>query len=141
MDACAGKAVREGIFRREDTVCTKTLYNYIDLGLINVKNIDLLFCVSRKTKKKRICENKRVLGRSIEERPEEVENREEFGHWETNLVIGNKSGRDNVPLTLIERKTRELFVRLPPEENPKGSNTKNAQLIIAIDLLYSLQCT
>ena len=24
-------------------------------------------------------------------------------------------------------------LRLPPEENPKGSNTKNAQLIIAID--------
>ena len=38
-------------------------------------------------------------------------------------------------------------LRLPSEENPKGShnlvgsNTKNAQLIIAIDLLYSLQCT
>ena len=58
MDACAGKAVRKGIFRREDMVCTKTLYNYIDLGLINVKNIDLPFRVSRKTKKKRICENK-----------------------------------------------------------------------------------
>ena len=114
MDACAGKAVREGIFRREDTVCTKTLYNYIDLGLINVKNIDLPFRVIRNTKKKRIRENKRVLGRSIEERPEEVENREEFGHWETDLVIGNKSGRDNVLLTLIERKTRDLFVvRLP----------------------------
>ena len=76
-----------------------------------------------------------------------MENREEFGHWETDLVIGNKSSRDNVLLTLIERKTRDLFVRLPPEENPKGShhlagsNTKNAQLIIAIDLLYSLQCT
>ncbi|MGO5082248.1 hypothetical protein ACTQ3L_09665, partial [Oscillospiraceae bacterium LCP25S3_E4] len=33
-------------------------------------------------------------------------------------------------------------LRLPPEENPKGShhlagsNTKNAQLIIAIDLIY-----
>ena len=25
-------------------------------------------------------------------------------------------------------------LRLPPEENPKGSNTKNAQLIIAIDV-------
>lgn len=33
------------------------------------------------------------------------------------------------------------LLRLPPEENSKGSNTKNAQLIIAIDLLYSLQCT
>lgn len=43
-----------------------------------------------------------------------MEKREEFGHWGTDLVIGNKSGRDNVLLTLIERKTRELFVvRLP----------------------------
>lgn len=107
-----------------------------------MKNIDLPFRVSRKTTKKRICENKRVLGRNIEERPEEVESREECGHWETDLVIGNKSGRDNVLLTLIERKTRDLFVRLPPEENPKGShhlagsNTKNAQLIIAVGKIY-----
>ena len=27
-------------------------------------------------------------------------------------------------------------LRLPPEENPKGSNTKNAQLIIAIGKIY-----
>ena len=27
-------------------------------------------------------------------------------------------------------------LRLPPEENPKGSNTKNAQLIIAIGIYY-----
>ena len=114
MDACAGKAISDGIFRRTDTVCTKTLYNYIDLGLVGAKSIDLPVRVSRKTKKKRIRENKRVLGRSIEERPTEVEKREEFGHWETDLVIGSKSGGDNVLLTLIERKTRNLFVvRLP----------------------------
>ena len=114
MDACVGKAIKEGIFCRGDTVCTKTLYNYIDLGLINVKNVDLPCRLSRSTKKKRIRDNKRILGRSIEERPAEVETREEFGHWETDLVMGSKSGGDTVLLTLLERKTRNLFVvRLP----------------------------
>ena len=49
-----------------------------------------------------------------EERPQEVETREEFGHWETDLVIGQKSGQDNVLLTLLERKTRQLsIIRIP----------------------------
>jgi transposase, IS30 family len=39
-DAVCGKAKRCGTFQG-DVVCTKTLYNYIDLGLIGVKNIDL----------------------------------------------------------------------------------------------------
>ena len=114
MDACAGKAVKDRVFRREEMVCTKTLYNYIDLGLIGIKSIDLPVRVSRRTKKKRVRENKRKLGRSIEERPAEVESREEFGNWETDLVIGSKSGGDDVLLTLIERKTRcQFVVRLP----------------------------
>ena len=114
MDACAGRAVADGLFQREETVCTKTLYNYIDLGLLNIKSIDLPERVSRRRKKKRIREHKRILGRSIEERSSDVEKREEFGHRETDLVIGSKSGGDDVLLTLIERKTRNLFVvRLP----------------------------
>ena len=104
----------DGVFSREETLCTKSLYNYVDLGLIQVKNIDLPQKLRRKTKKSRCCQHKKVLGRSIEERPAEVNTREEFGHWETDLVIGSKSGEDNVLLTLLERKTRQLRgIRLP----------------------------
>ena len=107
-------ALEEGNFDRSEILCTKTLYNYVDLGLLNIKNIDLPQKLSRNTKIHKAKENKRVLGRSIEERPKEVETREEFGHWETDLVIGQKSGKDEVLLTLLERKTRDVsIIRLP----------------------------
>lgn len=114
LDACAGRALVDGGFTRDDILCTKSLYNYVDLGLISVKNIDLPQKLRRKTKKAQCRQHKKVLGRSIEERPSDVDKREEFGHWETDLVIGSKSGEDNVLLTLLERKTRELkAIRLP----------------------------
>ena len=114
LDACVGRALEEGSFDRSEILCTKTLYHYVDLGLLNIKSIDLPQKLSRNTKIHKDKENKRVLGRSIEERPEEVDTREEFGHWETDLVIGKKSENDEVLLTLLERKTRDFFIiRLP----------------------------
>ena len=114
LDACVGRALEGGSFNRNEILCTKTLYNYVDLGLLNIKNIDLPQKLSRNTKIQKNKENKRVLGRSIEERPKEVDTREEFGHWETDLVIGQKSGKDDVLLTLLERKTRDFsIIRLP----------------------------
>lgn len=114
LDACVGRALETGCYDRSEILCTKTLYNYVDLGLLNIKNIDLPQKVSRNTKLSKCRENKRVLGRSIEERPEAVDTREEFGHWETDLVIGQKSGQDDVLLTLLERKTRDFsIIRLP----------------------------
>ena len=114
LDACAERALLDGAFQRCETLCTKSLYNYVDLGLIGIKNIDLPQKLSRNTKIHRCNQNKRILGRSIEERPQNVETREEFGHWETDLVIGQKAGQDNVLLTLLERKTRQLsIIRLP----------------------------
>lgn len=93
-------------------VSTKTLYNYIDQGLLKVRNIDLALKVRRKSKTQIVRKNKRILGRSIEERPAAVNTREEFGHWEIDTVIGKRSN-DHVLLTLIERKTRQgLFIRL-----------------------------
>jgi len=81
LDASYGKALADGKFRREEMVCTKTLYNYVDLGLLPIKNIDLPEKLRRNTKAKKARENKKILGRSIEERPEIVAFRTEFGHW------------------------------------------------------------
>ena len=114
LDACVGRALAEGIFTRDQILCTKSLYNYIDMGLIGVKNIDLPKKLSRKPKKAAHHPNKKVLGRSIEERPSEVDERKEFGHWEVDLVLGAKTEDDSVLMTLIERKTRNLrLIRLP----------------------------
>ena len=120
LDACAGRALIDGGFTREETVCTRTLYGYVDLGLLGIKNIDLPEKLRRSPKKKRNRENKRILGRSIEERPESVETREEFGHWECDLVIGSKSGEDDALLTMVERKSREYWMIRIPNKAPES---------------------
>ena len=53
LDACYGKALESKKFRREEIVCTKTLYNYVDLGLLPIKNIDLPEKLRRNTKSKK----------------------------------------------------------------------------------------
>lgn len=111
VDACFGNALQAGIFNRADMVCTKTLYNYIDLGLLEIRNVDLPMKLRRNTKPQRVRSNKRKLGTSIEERPEHILTREEFGHWEIDTVIGTKDKSDCVLLTLAERKTRNYLVR------------------------------
>lgn len=110
LDACFGKALQEGSFSRKEMVCTKTLYNYVSSGLLRIKNHNLPEKLSRKPKKHRDKENKRKLGRSINERSDVVNERKEFGHWECDLVLGAKTKDDQVLLTLLERVTREFIV-------------------------------
>ena len=78
-------------------------YSFVDLGLMDIKNIDLPEKVKHKTKARRIRANKRILGRSIDERSP---TRKDFGHWECDLVLRHKTKDDDVLLTLCERKTR-----------------------------------
>ena len=110
-DACVGRALITGDFEPSEMVCTKTLYNYIDLGLMEIKNSDLPLKLRRSTKTSVVREHKKKLGKSIEERPNTIDDRDEFGHWEIDTVIGRKSGGDCVLLTIVERQTRNAIVR------------------------------
>ena len=50
----------------------------------------------------------------IEERPETINNRSEFGHWEIDIVLGQKTKGEAVIMTLVERQTRlALVCKLP----------------------------
>ena len=106
-DAVCGKAKREGNF--PVIICTKTVYNYIELGLIKVKNIDLTLKLRRNTHRHHCRKNRRCLGMSIEQRPEDVKERKEFGHWEIDTIVG-KRGSGEVLLTLDERMTRKRHI-------------------------------
>ena len=54
--------------------------------------------------------------KSIDYRPEEANTREEYGHWEGDLVIGKKK-KGAVLLTFTERKTREeIIVKIASKE-------------------------
>lgn len=122
FDAICGRALREGLFAKEEMVCATTLYAYADRRLIKVRNIDLPEKVSRRKKKEPLKrQHKRLYGRSIESRPKEVDKREEFGNWEIDLVVGKKTG-DSPLLTLVERKTRKVMV-----EKLEGKSAKEVE--------------
>ncbi len=81
LDVCSNRATAVGAFSSRDVVCTKTLYNYVDQGLLDIHNYDLPEKLKCNTKLHRIRKNKKKLGRSIEERPKEINKRNEFGHY------------------------------------------------------------
>lgn len=94
-----------------ETVSTKTFYNYVHQGKTSIKPIDLPRMVRRKTKKNwKTYIPKRQKGTSITERPESIASREEFGHWEGDLVTGPRDGQNGAYLTLLERKTRFYYM-------------------------------
>lgn len=119
LDVCYGRALASGEFDRSEMVCVKTLYAYVELGLINIKNHHLPEKLKQKPHKTHSNENKRVLGRSIDERDSEIALRKEFGHWECDLVLGKKSG-DHVILTMLERMSR-MFLMIEVEDRSSES--------------------
>lgn len=111
-DAVIGRIKFEGN-RFKTTICTKTLYNYIGAGLfLHLSNKDLPV---KKEGKKRIYRKTKVAlknlkGTSIEQRPKEIETREEYGHWEMDCVVGGQKKGKAVLLVLSERKSREEII-------------------------------
>ena len=96
-------------------VCSKTIYNLIDRGVIpGVSNESLWEKHKRKQKHRSLHrQRKRPVppGRSIENRPELINERDEAGHWEIDLVVGGQGKGSVVLLTLTERKTRKEIIR------------------------------
>ena len=104
-DAICGRAKRMNLF--EVSVCTKTIYNYIAMGLLKVKNIDLRQKVRRrKRKEKKNHDDGRTLGERIDCRDPLVDERSTFGNWELDTIVGKK-GTDPVLLAVDERKKRK----------------------------------
>ncbi|EYE87135.1 integrase [Fervidicella metallireducens AeB] len=119
VDTVVGYCKTDPSWKDEFIVSTKTLYNYIDRGFLSIRNIDLPLKTRLKPKRKRIRENKRLLGKSIDLRPEQINSRQEFGHWEIDTVIGKKSG-DKALLTLTERKSRYEIIMLLDNKDSKS---------------------
>lgn len=97
-------------------ICTTTLYSYIDKGIfLRLTNKNLPVKKNTKRKYKKVQKQARAsAGESIEKRPEEIDNREEFGHWEMDTVKGKRGKSKNSLLVLTERKTRdEIIFKLP----------------------------
>lgn len=109
--AALAKAKEEGY---SFTVCVTTLYSYIDKGVfLHLTNKQLP--VKRKDEKRayrKVTQKRASKGESIENRPEEINSREEFGHWEMDTVVGARGVSKKSLLVLTERKTRKEIIML-----------------------------
>ena len=116
-DAIVGYMKAHNYFELDgfESITTPTIYNAIRYGIINVKLED-----TRRMKYKAEYEyhNKSDLPKSkaeysINNRPEEIDKRLYFGHFELDTVIGTSKGNHECLMTLTERKTRfEIIFKL-----------------------------
>lgn len=80
----------------------------------------------RKRSKKVTKAKNKTLGKSIEVRPEYINDRTEFGHWEIDLVLGKKTKGETVDVYFAdsysshERCRNENFNGILREYVPKG---------------------
>ena len=97
------------------SITTPTVYNAIRYGILKVKIED-----TRRMKYESEYEYKdktslppSKIPYSIENRPEDINNRSTFGHFEIDTVIGTRRGQHECLLTFTERKTRfEIIFKL-----------------------------
>lgn len=99
----------------EVNICKATLYSYIEKGVFLHLTSKHLWEKSKK-KKRAYNEVTRIAHPklpSITDRPAAIDQRQEYGHWEMDLIIG-KEGTKPVLLTMVERKSRQTMIfKLP----------------------------
>ena len=99
----------------EVNICKATLYSYIEKGVFLHLTSKHLWEKSKK-KKRAYNEVTRIAHPklpSITDRPAAIDQRQEYGHWEMDLIIG-KEGTKPVLLTMVERKSQQTMIfKLP----------------------------
>lgn len=105
--------IESGKYEFETTICTRTVYNYIEQGIFaNITNKDLPR--GGKTQKRKYRRVRKALsnvgGKSISQRPEEANKRLEYGHWEMDCVESGKRKGRSCLLVMVERLTRETIM-------------------------------
>lgn len=105
------------------TICTRTLYSYIDKGIfLRLSNKELPVKGKRKRGYHPVVKvaKRKEAGVSIEKRPEGIGERKEFGHWEMDSVIGSRGHSRNTLLVLTERKTRAEIIFKQPDKSSEA---------------------
>lgn len=106
----------------------KTIYSWIHRGFLTVTET-----VLRRKGKKPSTQEKRgrfTVKRTIKERPQEVEDREVFGHWELDAMVSSRGESKGCLVTFVERKTR-FYIAVKMEDRTKDS------MFLAISSLYN----
>lgn len=113
-DVIVGYMKSHRLFSREGfcSISVPTIYSAIRNNIIDVKIKD-----TRRMKYKKEYEYKEKSSLpvnkaeySIETRPENINNRSVFGHFEIDTIIGTRRGKHECLLTMTERKTKLEFI-------------------------------
>jgi IS30 family transposase len=126
-DAALAEARNDG---KKVDVCLRTVYNYIADGVFpKLTNEDLPEKGKRHRAYRKVREASRApAGESIEKRPDEINRRETFGHWEMDTVYSSKETSKQSLLVLTERLTRkEIIISMP--------NRKAESVVQAMDTM------
>ena len=106
----------------------KTIYSWIHRGFLAVTET-----VLRRKGKKPGTQEKRGrfnVKKTIKDRPQEVENRKTFGHWELDTMVSSRGQSKGCLATFVERKTR-FYVAIKMDDRTKDS------MFLAISSLYN----
>lgn len=105
--------IKENNLEFDTKVCVNTLYNYIKGGIfLHLTMVDCPNKKEGKKQKKQKVQKRLSKGTSIDERPKEIDEREEYGHWEMDSVVGPQGKGKKALLVLTERKSRDEIVML-----------------------------
>lgn len=123
--AVLGEIKKKGIVFNT-TICVQTLYNYIRNGVfLRLSMQHLPYAKNIKRKNEKVIIKKLPRGNSIEKRPREVFNREEFGHWEMDCIESCQKKKATL-LCLSERLSRrEIIFKLPDKKSTSVINCLN----------------
>lgn len=112
--AAALHVIKNGNEKYDTDICQSTLYNYIYRG-----DVFLILSPEHLREKGKRHDEKHAdggpkaarapRGESIEHRPEEINDREEVGHWEMDCVVGTVGSRRTL-LVFTERLTRRGII-------------------------------
>lgn len=87
------------------------IYYWIEQGKLNIKAIDLVHKakLKKREEKEKVEKMPKHEEKSIHNRPKEIDENKEFGHWELDCVEGSK-GSKKTYMTIIERLTKKYIV-------------------------------
>jgi len=109
----------------------KTIYTWLYHGLLNRGN---LCALRQKGKRRELVETrgKFAVGQTIADRPEEVKDREPFGHWELDTVVSGRGQSKGCFATFLERKSRHYTAIMMPDRSAASMENESPN--------FALQC-
>lgn len=110
-------------------LCEKSIYNYFHKNLLKLKRGSINPRKHTHTIKK--VQKMMLKGDNISLRSEKANSREEFGHWEGDLIVGSKGTSKFCLFTIIERQTRIYL----------SFKIKNREMKNIVMLLNSIEST